>query len=135
MSVTFSVYINGTFMDDPELNVSNVNYVSIMGMLGLGEADASGSYGGTWGDGTLQHVREQLDIILAGLAAMPEMDHGVPAREIAHDDTEHPMRQLFGGGCTVIDCGRPDGYFTRVLTVLKSVVEAAIASDGVVTFG
>jgi hypothetical protein len=103
-----------------EMNVANGNYCRIMALVGLSYEE----YCGTWGDGSLQHVKEQLEFTLNGLKVMPELDGGIPSEKFKAE-----------GGCMIIDCGLREGYFTEALTRLLAIVDKAIEVDGTVTFG
>ena len=138
MSVTFAAYnvvdaeyqeykeitpegFDGPDYDNPlSLNVANGNYIRLMQLLGL---DHSG-YCGTWGDGSLQEVKDKLTFALESLKAMPELDGGTLTEESKGK-----------GGCVWIDCGLPDGYFQMRLTTLLGIVNKAIEVGGVVSFG
>ncbi len=141
MSITFGVYSNGRWIaplgwtaeyeNDPdygqiqvnqnplELNVANGNYCRLMRLLGLDHSEP----GGTWGDGSLQHVADTIRIVLDGLQGMPELDGGIPS-EVTRGSN----------GATLVDCGVRAGYFAERLTTLLEIVNKAIEVEGVVIF-
>lgn len=147
MSVTFSVYHNGSFVSpdgwEPEyevdemygfppdfkvqvnqnpleMNVANGNFYRLMELLGLSTEE----YCGTWGDGSLQHVREKVTFVLEGIKAIPELDGG-----------KEDVIEKSPSGMTMIHCGVREGYFAERLTKLLEIVDKAIEVGGEVTFG
>lgn len=105
-----------------ELNVANDNFFHLMTLLGYDSATPE--YCGSFGDGSLQDLREKIVFSLESIKAMPALDGGTETVE--YSSPNH---------ATMIYCGREAGYDTMRLTQLLKIVDAVIAVGGMLTYG
>lgn len=117
MSVTIS-----TDAAPDEINISNGNFTRIMAVLGYDDDDLEWS--GEFRGDALRDLRGRIEFVLAGIAAMPDLDGG-----LATVDHTNP------GGCRFISCGLRAGYFTERLTALDALAQIALDRDSAVVWG
>lgn len=117
MSVTIS-----TPVAEDEINISNGNFTRIMAVLGYDDDDLEWS--GEFRGAALDDLRGRIAFVLAGIAAMPDLDGGLAT-------IEHPP----SGGCRFISCGLRAGYFTERLTALDALAQIALDRGSAVVWG
>lgn len=116
--MSVSIFPGNNF--DDGINLSNGNFGRVMDLLGLGDVDCCG----TWGPDELPDVLDKIDFVLQSLTNVPALDAGTPYVE-----------ERGYGGCTIIRCGVPDGYFSRRVGELRTIVTKAINAKQEVNWG
>jgi hypothetical protein len=111
MSITFSVCGH-----ENDLNIANGNFQKLCDLLDIAYFDWCGSVSGD----SLIALRDKIDFVLTGIAAMPELDGGTASYEKAPN---------------WIECGLPEGYYARRLSELRGLVTAAIANESALMWG
>ena len=121
MSVTFLVTRNnnGTHEylsnDDNEVNVSNVNFASIMRLLDTHNED----YCGSLADYELHEFKAKINFVLDSVKAMPELDSGTPTEQQGN----------------WIQFGIRPQYYTDRLSQLLVLVDLAISNEAILSWG
>ena len=126
--MSVDIYIPGLTLDD-DMNIANGNFRRLADLIGLDiPPPGEGLIGEIY---ELAKVREQVIIVLQGVAAMPDLDAGTEPRELHKDDISAAVDPVgfvlaHGLGARVIDCGWPPGYIKQRLGQLLRLIEYAI---------
>ena len=111
MSVSVFVRLDG----DDGINVSNVNFYRLMGLLGI-EVDAYGDLSGEWKGRALFDLKAEVMFALDHIRAMPDVLDAGMASHVEGGD----------GKCTIIHGGLPPGYFQDRLVKLLALIDDAL---------
>jgi hypothetical protein len=111
--MSVSIYTTAPDGIETLMNFSNTNFARIMDLIGLDGVEPCGE----WAVSELPDVLAKARFARESVAAMPDLDGG-----LVDEDLSRP------GGCQMILCGLPPGYYARRLSELEQILGTALAA-------